>query len=752
MYILFAVLLGIFLSAITKSFAFLIIFSAGLSIYLIKTNKKAYYLILPLIIISVFINFKSKDYVLNAFNGEVIGKVLYSNDEKSIIKTNSIKGEKFKTRIIIYENLERGATYKIKGKFTPPPPAMNEGNFNSRNNLKSQGIYLYGKINSLEKIKDSSALDKFSTYFIKRTQNIFHKYLSERNANLLESLILANRYKIDDLESERFANLGISHLLAVSGLHIGIIVAFLHFIFIKTTKNLKITDAIVVILIIFYLKLIGNPISAVRAFLFYLLYKLSFYFKVDLDNKDVFYLSLSIILFINPMAIYSLSFLMSYAAIFGMIFIMPIIYSFVADKGRVMDSIVLTFSVILVIFPIINYYFSGVSILVYPANLIIIPFYTFVIISGFIMSLGIFPGIIGMILNVLMNSIYGLEEILLRFNIFNFEIRGFKLEYVFLYYIILVLILNRHKIYEIIEPNIKIIEIYIVIIFAIYSIGFIKESNSLIYRQFYIGQGDAAMISHRGRNFLIDVGGARYDNTIFERYLEPSLDYLGVYKIDGIFISHYDEDHVGNLEKVLKNYKVKNVYVGHLPEDNFFEDVNPNGFISLSRNDRLKIDKDFYIDVLNIGDKNVEENDKSLVLDVYYRGKKILFTGDLSKNYERNINEDVDILKVSHHGSNTSTDEKFLENITPKYAVISAGVGNSYGHPHREVLESLEKYGIIYFDTSKVGEIIFKIDKNIEVFYFLKNRETNLIYILMSSLILYYIARKNYELQGNLQR
>lgn len=752
MYILFAVLLGIFFSLITKSFAYLIIFSAGLSFYLLKTKRKAYYLIFPLIIISVFINFNNRDYVLNSFNGEIVGKVIYSNDEKSIIKTNSIRGEKFKTKVLIYEKLESGATYKIRGKFTTPLPAMNEGNFNSRNNLKSQGIYLYGKIKNFEKIADSNTIDKFSTYFVNRTQSIFQKYLNERNANLLESLVLANRYKIDDLESERFNNLGISHLLAVSGLHIGIIVAFLHFIFIKTTKNLKIADILVIIIIVFYLKIIGSPISAIRAFLFYLLYKLSFYLKVDLDNKDVFYLSLALILFINPMAIYSLSFLMSYAAIFGIIFVMPIISSFVADRGKIMDSLVMTFSVIICIFPLVNYYFSGVSILVYPANLIIIPFYTIVIVLGFVMSIGIIPGFFGMILNILMNSIYGLEEILLKFNLFSLEIRGFRLEYVFLYYIILLLIINRHKIYEIIKLNIRIIEIYMAMIFIIFVIGFTKDYNSFIYRQIYIGQGDAALISHKGKNFLIDVGGARYDNTIFEKYLEPCLDYLGIYSIDGIFISHYDEDHVGNLEKVLKKYKVDNIFVGHFPGDKFIGNLNSDEFKLVLKDNKLRIDKDFWIDILNNADKNVDENDKSMIMSVNFKDKKILFTGDTSKEYERKINEDVDILKVSHHGSNTSTDEGFLKNITPKYAVISCGVGNSYGHPHGEVLESLKKYGIIYFDTSKLGEITFKIDKDIEISSFINDDKINLIYILLSTLILYYIARKNYELQGNLQR
>jgi len=752
MYIFLAVLTGIILYFFTNSLIFITIFSAGLIFYLIKYKRNTNYLILPLIIISVFLNCKSRDYSLSDFNGEITGKVIYSNAEKSIVKTYDIKGEKFMTKVLIYGGLERGAVYNIRGKFTEAIPAMNEGNFNSKNNLKSQGIYLYGKIEKAEKIKDANFIDRIATKYSERASNFFEKYLDDRNSNLMQSLILADRFRLDDLDNERFQDLGISHLLAVSGLHIGILVAFLHFIFIKTTKNLKVTDLLVTLIIIFYLRIIGNPISGIRAFLFFVIYKFGFYLRKDLDNKDVFFLSLAAILYINPMAIYSISFLMSYAAIFGIIFVMPIIKSFIANRGVVTDSLIMTLSVIISIFPIVNYYFNGVSILVYPANLIIIPFYTIVIVLGFTMSFGILPSIIGSILNILLNSIYGLEEILLKFNFFNFEIKGFKLEYVFIYYIMLVMILNRHKIYEIIRPNIKIIEIYFAFMLIMFSIGFYKDINSLIYRQIYVGQGDAALISYKGRNYLIDVGGARFDNNIFEKYLKSTLDNLGIYKIDGIFISHYDEDHVGNLDKVYENYEINRIYAGHLPDVDFFNNINIDEINILHEGDRLKHHEKFYFDVLKAGNNGEDENDNSMVLMLSYGNIKILFTGDLSKNLEKDIKEDIDILKVSHHGSNTSTDDVFLENTSPKYAVISSGINNSYGHPHREVLESLEKYGIIYFDTSKVGEITFKIRDKVEIQKYLEKNKINYLYMLLNICILMYIARKNYELQGDLQK
>ena len=115
------------------------------------------------------------------------------------------------------------------------------------------------------------------------------------------------------------------------------------------------------------------------------------------------------------------------------------------------------------------------------------------------------------------------------------------------------------------------------------------------------------------------------------------------------------------------------------------------------------------MEVLLDNEKKEEENDKSMVLLLDHKGFKTLFTGDISAEVERGINSKVDLLKVAHHGSRTSTCDEFLGKTRPKLAVISAGYENSYGHPHKESLENLEKHGIIYYVTSRDGEVDFKI-------------------------------------------
>lgn len=757
MYLFAGVMAGIILSIYIKSYflvGIILLISTG---YILSLKNKYNFLYLPLVALLVFINFNARDYKLNSFDGDVVGKVVLSNENKSVIKTDLIQGKNFKTKVLVYEKLDRGVTYKIRGKFYPPLPDMNKGTFDYEKNNKAQGIYLLGKISGHEKISEPRGIYKFSNLFIGRARYFFNKNLNQRNAGLLASLILADKSLVDSMDRARFDSLGMSHILAVSGLHIGVLAIFLEFIIKKLSKNKKFTDLALVIILFLYIMAIGFPISAVRAFLFYILYKGNTYLEKDIDNRDIFFLSLSIILLIDPIAIYSISLLLSYGAIFGIIFIYPHLIERVSSKSLVNKSIVGTLSVLISVFPLINYYFSGFSILVFATNLFIVPIYSIIISLGFIMGLGIFPSLIGRFLEILMNATYGLESLLISKGSIFLILEAFKFEYIFVYYILLILIMNRNRLNEIIRPNLKLIEIYLTISFIIMGLGIYKGLMTFEISQLYVDQGDCTLISYRGRNYLIDTGGARFENKIAEKYLFPSLKLRGVSTIDGIFISHFDEDHAGNLNKILKNYRVKNIFINHLPEDtSILENAEKySNIIQLSKGDRVKLFKDTNMEILLDNKDRSDENDKSMVLLLTHKGFKTLFTGDISEDVERQVDREINLLKVAHHGSKTSTNEEFLEKTKSVFAMISAGYENSYGHPHKEVLKNLEKHGIIYYVTSRDGETDFKIfgDKlQIDIHNKEEDYKIYLLLIILKTGLLYIFARKNYELQENLQR
>lgn len=756
MYLFFAIIFGILLSIFIKISLFKALILLLLAIIILAEKRDGKLLVFPLLIFAVYINFSLRDYKLRDFSGEVTGKVISSSENKSLLKTSSINGKKFVTRILFYEKLDRGAEYKIQGKFTPPLPAMNEGTFNYERNNKAQGIYSIGKIKSFKKISDPNLFYRFTNTCIDRAKSFYRENLDDRNESLMSSIVLADRSLLGQGDWDRFNELGMSHILAVSGLHIGVLVLFLEGIIKNLTKNKKLTDFLVTSLILFYLVTIGMPISALRAFLFYLLYKGNIYLKKDFDLKKIYFLSLSIILFINPMALHSISLLMSYGAIFGLVFVYPVLDSRVAGSGIVKKSLLGTTSVIISLFPIINYYFEGFSLLVFLANLIIVPIYSLIISLGFVMGLGIFPGIMGKILNILMNATYGLESIFTSRGSIFLSLSAFKFDYIFIYYILLLGILYRQRLGEVIEPNIKIIGIYMAAFFLVTSLGIIRDYNTYKETFLYIDQGDCSLISYRGKNYLIDTGGARQENKIAEKFLFPSLRVRGISKIDGIFISHFDEDHFGNLNKILKKYRVGNIFINHLPENpEILENAKKlSNVVILKKGDKLKICKDTTAQVICDTENSGDENDRSMVLLVNHRGFKTLYTGDISENIEGKIHRDIDILKVAHHGSKTSTSNEFLNKTSPKLAIISAGANNSYGHPHEEVLENLEKHGIIYYVTARDGEVDLKISGD-NLFIDTKNKEEDyrpyILLIFLNTTLLYIIARKNYELQENLQ-
>lgn len=757
MYLFGGIVLALILSIYIKSYFLIGLILLILTLYILSRKDRSKFLYLPLLIFLVVLNYNFRDYNLQSFDGSISGRVILANENRSILKTNKINDKKFRTKVIVYEKLKRGGVYKLSGNFYPALPAMNKGNFNYEKNNKSQGVYLIGKVKNYKEISEASLLYKFPNLFIEMAKDLFDKNLNERNARLLSSLILGDKSLISYMEKDRFDKLGMSHILAVSGLHITVIAIFLELIIKKLSRSKKFTDLCVTFSLLFYIMAIGFPISALRAFLFFLLYKLNTYLNKDLEVKDIFFLSLSIILFINPMAIYSISFLLSYGAIFGLVFVYPSLISRVPSRGLVVESLVGTLAVLIAIFPLVNYYFSGFSILSFVSNLIIVPIYSLVITLGFIMSLGIFPGLIGKILNILMNACWGLESLISSKVTFFLLLKAFKFDYIFLYYLLLIGILNRHKLSDIFKYNLKIIEIYSLFAFTILCLGIFSQLNTFEISQLYLEQGDGALISYAGKNYLIDTGGSRYENKIAEKYLFPSLKYRGISIIDGIFISHFDEDHAGNLEKILKNYRVKNVFINHLPEDEMI--INNikrySNLVYLEKKDKLKLFKDTSLEVLLDNMNKEDENNKSMVLLLNHKGFKALFPGDIYEATEKEIDEKVDLLKVAHHGSRTSTSDEFLDKIQAKFAVISAGYNNSYGHPHKESLDNLEKHGIIYYVTSRDGEVDFKIkNKKLKIEINNKDRDykLDLIFIALNTSLLYFTARKNYELQKDLQR
>lgn len=231
-----------------------------------------------------------------------------------------------------------------------------------------------------------------------------------------------------------------------------------------------------------------------------------------------------------------------------------------------------------------------------------------------------------------------------------------------------------------------------------------------------VGQGDSEFIElPNGETLLIDAGTDETGADVVN-YIES----LGYSSIDYVVGTHPHEDHIGGLDDVIRTFDVESVYMPKVTADTkTFEDVldavdekgltinTAKAGVTLVDGDGLSVKM-----LAPVLDEYDNTNDYSAVIKVVYGDTSFLFTGDAEEYAESLITDDVsaDVLKVGHHGSSTSTGEAFLERVSPSYAVISCGLGNSYGHPHIETMEKLGSLGIPVFRTDEMGTVVSTSD------------------------------------------
>ena len=236
-----------------------------------------------------------------------------------------------------------------------------------------------------------------------------------------------------------------------------------------------------------------------------------------------------------------------------------------------------------------------------------------------------------------------------------------------------------------------------------------------------VGQGDSILLRYGGKNALIDSGDVNATNEVMS-YLNAN----SVSKIDVLIVSHPDADHIGSMSEIIDNYDIGEIYMSPLSEDLVpTTNVYTNMLLSISQ-------KGLKINLREAGDKPIKfgdlefecvapegefasKNNSSLALRLVYGETSFLFTGDMEKESEkstlqRGYNVSADVLKVAHHGSSSSSIEKFVDAVAPKYAIISVGKDNRYKHPSQEVIERLSEKGIKVYRTDLDGDIVVVSD------------------------------------------
>ena len=237
-----------------------------------------------------------------------------------------------------------------------------------------------------------------------------------------------------------------------------------------------------------------------------------------------------------------------------------------------------------------------------------------------------------------------------------------------------------------------------------------------------VGQGDCTLIRTADAVILIDAGEAGTADTVVS-YLKEK----GIKNIDCCIATHPHSDHIGALYRIFEEFSVDTVLLPDIPDElipttstyeKFLDGLeNVKNIIPTGAGDNFDFGS-LNLDILGPVKEYDDLNQMSLVSKVSFGNTSVMLTGDAETPAEtdmlkkRDVDYSADILKVGHHGSKTSTSEKWLKAVNPHFAVVSCGLDNDYGHPHKSIVNRLENFGVEYYRTDLEGHILFKSDGN----------------------------------------
>lgn len=247
----------------------------------------------------------------------------------------------------------------------------------------------------------------------------------------------------------------------------------------------------------------------------------------------------------------------------------------------------------------------------------------------------------------------------------------------------------------------------------------VKNSHLLEIHYIDVGQGDSTLIKLNNKSILID-SGPNSSETALKKYLKKEK----IKTIDILIATHPHEDHIGNMDMILNEFKINDVYAPYAVYsskdfENFKKKLieNKKQINILNSNTKIEFDKNINIEIFSpTKDSYSNINDYSPIMKISHLNNSFLFTGDAEEVAEKEVlknNLNSDVLKVGHHGSASSSSQEFLEKVTPEISIIQCGINNDFNHPHQNTLKKLTEINSTIYRTDEDGHIILQSDGNI---------------------------------------
>ncbi|MGN8631111.1 DNA internalization-related competence protein ComEC/Rec2 [Blautia sp. HCP3S3_G3] len=675
------------------------------------------------------------------------------------------------------EKIPAGTLLKVSGRLVRVPETRNPGEFDSRQYYACRHIYYFLKDGVIEEKSESfsvylQGLEDVRECFV----NVFEN-TSGADAPVFEAMLLGEKGNLEEETKMRYQMAGMIHILAISGMHISLLGEGVNRFLKKAGLGLFASGMLALGLMLQYGMMTGTSVAAMRAVCMFLMSVGAQLLGRCYDSLSALGLSAVILLLSAPANLYSSGFLLSFGAVLG-IRAGAALVKMTGIKNKILTALLSSAAVQLVTMPVLLYFYGEVSMAGIFLNLLVLPT------VGLVLLTGAAGGLIGLFsLKAAAVTLISGRALLWLYD-FCCKLAGKlpvctwiggkpEIWQMIIYYVLLLMVFfvgkkdgsavrifrkiqekgkasGRDKVHgecfgqENDNRRYKYILCVLLMCTAVLILGW-RDRKGLKITCLDVGQGDAIVLeTEEGYHFLVD-GGSSNKTKVGQKQILPFLKNRGISKLDGILISHTDQDHISGIQELLElmaedltgiradklilpKWTQKNEAYEELEKTALRSGVKPvyAGHGDIIQAGRLELA--FLAPVINEEQKEEPDvNENGIVCEVRYGDFRGLLTGDIGMETEKKLLpylSDIDFLKVAHHGSRYSTGAEFLQKVRPEIGVISCSSSNTYGHPSDETIERLKMAGCRVEYTMKNGAIQCRTDgTKICVTEWLQNKE-----------------------------
>lgn len=674
-------------------------------------------------------------YIVKVLKMEMI------HDATNDVGYNVIRHVYIKLQPDIKEKLMLGSVVAGLGKVEPFSYASNPGEYDEQSNQYGQGIVFALKDVEFQRVYQPmfpvrEMLHRIREHFAK----VYDDILTEQSASLAKAMVLGDKANLDSEIKQLYQRNGIAHLIAISGLHIAMIGGSLYRILRKRLGGYVLPAGIGIVFIIFYGMMTGLTGATMRAVLMIIISIGAELFGRRYDMMTAMAAALFFMLLQNPYQITQAGFLLSFGAVLGIAVIYPVWKKFLPHMPVFLEGLFVSFSVQAAILPILLYYFYEFPVYSVFLNIIVVPLMTILLalllFGGMLGSF--FPKIAGTIM-VPAQCIFKVYEVVCNISeklpfhtictgrpAFWWILVYYGGMFLFLFLAYVMKVPKREEKNQGKRKKADIFTVWLCAATIFYGLlfGTFLFPRPLTVCMFDVGQGDGIYIRTPGGKHILMDGGSSSKNKIGTYILKNGVQFYGAKELDYVFISHSDSDHYSGISELLENdlISIRNIVMPAVanPDEDYLEFVDMAQqagckIYYMKSGDYLDIDKVSFLCLHPEPIMYPDKNTGSLVLCLSYGSFDMLLTGDADKDAEKEVlnmlpDKTIEVLKVAHHGSATSSSTAFLEHVQPEVACISVGEKNHYGHPADEVMDRLRIYADKIYLTKDSGAITIETD------------------------------------------